>query len=703
MLKLNIEAIEDCLESTNQDISDLVRRSNTNTTKTYNKIVNTTKEMESVKKKITILGDMLTDLMVLNGSTKNQRILTELPVISSKGISILDGTLSLARNNETLIEFSNKDCVIISSKPIQIKDESLKNIEMESVFKYPQVKSISVSSVGYSYEFILKFPRLSKINNLSITLPGNARSYPLIESISYSAGTSLQAVRILNNNLYEYNLDDNRTIGNIYKVDIETVYTDELRFTLSSKTDSILDLVKIESYSHTYETEGEIVLGPLVTSDPILKIGISASDLSDNVTLAISTDNSQWIPLLDSTRIDTTSIDKIISFNTISEASFKTTEDIRRLYIKVILKSEEVPTEQEQAFYEGYREDGMLTDNVIPKVEPSKLTAYRMSRYNFELGKDNYFSFINLTNDLARKVEYFYEGGLPKVFGFNSTQYSVSDKDGGLHSSNLKLKPKRLEASSYIDAREFDPINAKIFDISLAPVKESINTLKSENLVLSLKGKEDTYRLQSQKAKQNISVDIDRAFVQSFTEHLYEVPYDDIDLIDSLGNIIHTFKKSDLTHINFTYFVNLCEILYNLPTVEGYDPNFLYPFITLKENEYALVDGKIHVGKGSLITFEGFKMIKTPVDFLPHLSYENGNTLERTTPLYTYHKVQVESQSLEVNTIKLANKSIEKGSVVIYDYKEIASLKEEPDTYIAVHHYVPSEYLSEDTTTLIKE
>ena len=134
MKQYEIDQLELSSSKLEGNINSVIDITNLSITESYNTIINSADKINNIKEKISVLGDMLTDLKVINGSTGNITNLIDLDVISSKGIEIDEDTITLARLKETLVEFDNKTSLISSAKPLMLlstdgKEKTTKEIE----------------------------------------------------------------------------------------------------------------------------------------------------------------------------------------------------------------------------------------------------------------------------------------------------------------------------------------------------------------------------------------------------------------------------------------------------------------------------------------------------------------------------------------------------------------------------------------------
>lgn len=228
---------------------------------------------------------------------------------------------------------------------------------------------------------------------------------------------------------------------------------------------------------------------------------------------------------------------------------------------------------------------------------------------------------------------------------------------------------------------------------------------------------EDIYTIVSKESKKAIQLDLTTPFILNSISAIINVPYEDIFIKNSLGDLIEEIKKEDLLIINefnsvgeevAYYFLNLVDILFDPIVVKGYVYSKLYPLKELEENEYGLQKGKIVTGKGVIVDILGIELIKKEVEVVKVVNYTNGNYIKRLDTDFTYYSEQYIGNKEELtNIIKLNNVSIEKGSIKIEEYYEdgenYTSTPSNTFKYINVNTKDDPAYLKTDTDTYLQE
>lgn len=684
------------------EVNTTIEVTNLAITESYNTIINSADKINKIKDKVAVLGDMLTDLKVINGTTGANTNFTDLDVYSTQGIVIDNDVITLAKTKETIVEFDNRSSLLFSTKPLSLLSNAGKEKTIEEVLKYRDITRLSVNSINISVTFTLKYSRISKVNQLVLHLPINTTVYPSISELKYLSSVSNNYVDINFQDTISniIDIDEERKIGNVYTFDIEPVDTKEITFTLNTKESSYIDILGLETKYIERALEGEIVLGPLVTDDPILKVGISSEYSTDNVKLEVSHNLLNWFPMVDTDRINLDNNRKILAYNTVNQSSFKTDSDVNTLYVKLKLTSEILDNDTISP-YEGYREDGSITIDV-KQLDKTRVSALRIERDDFYYGNTTYSNVADITLKMKRDLERLSVGGNLLVRGFDETPYSYGIKPVSISGVEVKLRHKRLQATVGIDASTFDSVGGLLLDVVIIPVKGDINVNSSADICFPLRLKEDTYRLVAQETKRYIEYDVSSSFLNTAQSTIIQVPYEDITLLDSLGNVIKVFEKKEMYSIvegELTYyFISLSSTLYQPTEVTGYTFNPMYPLVALESNEYSLEDNRLISGSNNIVTISGFKLNKISIEKKLVVSYQNGNIWERTVPLYTYHHTQLDRDNIEKTVIKLDHRSIEKGTLALYEYDSYSS-EDSKLTLLTVTNsgISPTEYLTEET------
>lgn len=725
MIKEQIGKVTVLQQSIQQLFDDSTKTVNSLATDMYNTLGSINTQLSEVKDKVSILGDMLTDLRVLNGSAKNIIYLNYLNIVENQGIKINNNSFELDLVNKDLREIDTNLTSISSMSNYVLTDLNGKQAYLDTSLKTGSDLVIEFPTTSYTFNLNLRYQNLEQINTIVLSLGLLTESYPDILSIKYLDKDSvLKDVIILNTNSKNYSLDENRVKNNDYVLNINPIVTNQIIIELSSRDYKSVILKKIETYYSTILDEGYILLGPIQTEDPILKLAIDSKTITKGITLEVSTDRDYWLNISNSSSISLTDANKVISINTINENSIKTDTDVYTLYFRIKIKSEILSNEDLNiSVYNTYREDLVIGNDTLGLIETNKISAYRVRDSDFIYGKYIYSNTSNLSTFPLDRVEYIENNGVLKVLGLIDTKYSITNSN---NSSNMigsigsELKLKRLPALATTDAREFDVANCKLYDIYPRYIEETINIKQKDNLCLMLKTSqvaEDMYTIIGKQSKKSIKLDLTTPFTFNSISTIVNVFYEDIIIKNSIGEILAEVKKEDLLTIIEEekgivepvtyYFLNLVDILFNPIQIEGYTYSKLYPLKELEETEYALLNGKIVTGKDVIIRIKGYELLKDNVEINRIVNYYNGNYIKRFDENFTYHHQQIESNSFLKSIIKLDNVSIERGSLYLEEYisgsEQYESVESTNLKYLNVNTESDPKYLETETDQYLQE
>ena len=685
----NRKYIEQLKEKVSTHYDTLTQKVNSQATNTYNTLFKVTEDFKPIIDKISVIGDMFTDLRVLNGTAKNIQYLSDLDVVSVVGLSVNDQSFKLSTTQKILKEISVKDSSISSIESYKLFDINSKSTTLDNFLKASDDLRIQFLNDKFTFTLNLTYPKAEQINNIELQLGLLTEAYPVISSIKYVDNyNNIQDAIILNNSSRNFDLDENRVLDNIYSLDIQPIVTKQLMVEFTSRTSSNMSFKSIKTYFTKMGTSGYIIVGPIHTETPILKLAIDATESTPGVSYAVSTDKEYWLPLTLSSQM---SVDgnKILAFNTINANSLKTNTDVYSLYVKIEITSEaleDLVNNNESI----YREDGVVSDTKMSQVEDNKFSAYRLKNSDFIYGKYSYVDNLNASGISLENVETIESNGTFKILGLEDTKYSITQNNNPnsiTGSFGVELKLKRQPTVNVLDASTYDISNAVLYDVYPKYFEETINTKHKKGIVFTLKEKEDIYKIVSKETKKSLNIDLTTPFTSNSINTIIQVPKEDIYIYDSLNNIVATVDKKSLLVIKETsngveeeyYFLNLVDILFLEPIVGDLKLNKLYPLIALSEGEYGLQDGQLDVNSSTIVKFKGCEILKTSVDIVKVINYTNNNYIKRVEEGFTYYEEQYEDHYDLQTTIKLKSASIEKGSVVIEEfYGDIKDYISEP-------------------------
>lgn len=679
MNKINLDKVFELKKEISDFYQTVTTESNTVTTDTYNILNNVSNRVSTITNKVSVLGDMITDLRVLNGTAKTVQYLSELDIVENNGLRINNDKFELDNLNIVNKEINSKLSSISSLENYKLKDVNGKVAYLEDFIKTSSEVIVEFPNMNYNFTLNLQYNNVEQINTIELQLGLTTESYPLINSIKYiDSNNNLKDVVILNTNSKNMDLDEDRVLNNLYTLTITPIVTNQILIEFSSRDQSSISFKHIKTSYRTSIDEGYVILGPIYSEDPILKTAINSEEITEGVTFEISTDKEYWIPISNTSSIIKNGDKKILSFNTINTDSFKTDEDIYSFYVKISIVSKEITNNDVSiSIYNTLREDNTLSNDTLSLIENNLFSAYRVKNSDFIYGRYLYTNSLNTAKLNLDKIEYLESDGVLKVLGLVSSKYSITNSNTEgipLGSIGAELKLKRLDADKIIDASKFDVANSVIYDIYPRYIESTINTKQKDNLCFLLKKNiaEDVYTITGKISKKSLQLDLTTPFIFNSAATLINVANEDIIIKNSIGELISVILKEDLLTITENevkyYFLNLTNILFDSIEVEGYTYSKLYPLKELDNNEYGLLNGKIITGKDVIVAIKGFELLKSVVNINKIVNYTNGNYIKRLDDDFTYHHEQIEDNSTTKTIIKLESVSIEKGSLVLEEY-----------------------------------
>lgn len=494
MYNNNLTKVSNLFSDISSEYDSVTETSNSLTTRVYNSLTKITENVTAVRNKVAVLGDMLTDLRVLNGSAKNVINLTTLDVVETQGLQIKDNKFELSYLTNELKEIDSSLSSISSTVPYRLFNKENKEAFLKDLLKTKSEVLLKFPNDNYTFDLNLRYRSHEQINTIVLQLDLLTESYPDILSIKYvSVDNSIKDIILLDTNSRNFSLNENRVKDNRYVFNITPVVTDQIIIQFSSRESSSLSLKSIETYYSNVIESGYIVLGPVSTEQPILKLAFDSSKITEGVSVEVSTDKEFWIPLSNSSSMDLSNTRKILSINTINSNSIKNDVDIYSVYIKIIIESSILSNEDlDVSIYNTLREDNVIGNDLLNSIEDIRLSAYRVSSSDLVHGKYMYNSSVNLATLPLDKIEYIENNGVFKVLGLTDTKYSITTTNNQVNvlgSIGAELKLKRMIANGTLDADTYDVANCKLYDIYPRLINETINTKQKDNLAILLKKK----------------------------------------------------------------------------------------------------------------------------------------------------------------------------------------------------------------------
>lgn len=656
---------------TSKDAHDVFTRFNDSMYRLFYDLSFFTEKLPTHLNTMSGLSDMITDALVITGRSSLSRNGVEMNIISSSNI-VFDRNLSTLR----LADRAVYDIPLLNNKSyIQTENSyNIHSIDNSSLLSFKDLLNgtpinIISANKNYRYTFCVEFPMRVDVNSLIIALNLNTKSYPLLSEIYYVDNENKRRyITILNNLDTSFDMDEKRVPQNEYELLFSTINTNRLYFTFEDRNNQELMIDSINVKKVDYHNSGEIILGPITSTYPILKAAVEAEGDLEGAEFFISHDNSSWVQMILPTEVSkSNTATKIISYNTVSRGSLKVIGDVKELYLKVVLsrqllaEAKEGLTYQGNTFYTSFLAHPMNEDPISTSVYQRFTTTY--------YGDKTFAASVGTSSLVEPEHNYIKTGGSYKVKSFINTDYGY---DSDRTESNVTIMSgfKKVNGDR-IDASEFNPMTSVVYGYVINHVKRTYNTLTDKNIVLSLKSDyaKDIYTVRQN--NKEVKIDLGVGFVSSAIATVVGVmEKGTVSLYDSTGRYVKELTKREF---NGFYYISLVEDgLFESPVLtknESLKFNPLYPIRLNEEDEFGILDNNVHCVQ-SLVDFEKYsKLTMETLETKIELSKENKNTLIVTDDLVKDKYTESTSESIEAFTksraIKLKNKHIKKGSLRI--------------------------------------
>ena len=325
---------------TGQDFHDVVTNFNDSMYRLFYDLSFFTEKLPMHLNVMSGLSDMITDALVVTGRSSLSKNGVEMNIISSSNI-IFDknmSTLRLADRAAYAIPLQNNKSFIQTENSYNI--HSIDNSTLLSFNDLLNGTPINIVSANknYRYTFCVEFPMRVDVNSLTIALNMNTKSYPLLSEVYHIDNENRRRyITILNNLDTSYDMDEKRVPNNEYEFLFSTINTNRLYFTFEDRNNQELMLDHINVKKVEYHDTGEIILGPITSTYPILKAAIEAKGDLEGAEFYISHDNNSWVRMILPTEVNkSNTATKIISYNTVSRGSLKVQGDVKELWFQNI-------------------------------------------------------------------------------------------------------------------------------------------------------------------------------------------------------------------------------------------------------------------------------------------------------------------------------------------------------------------------------
>ena len=656
---------------TGQDFHDVVTNFNDSMYRLFYDLSFFTEKLPMHLNVMSGLSDMITDALVVTGRSSLSKNGVEMNIISSSNI-IFDknmSTLRLADRAVYDIPLQNNKSFIQTENSYNI--HSIDNSTLLSFNDLLNGTPINIVSANknYRYTFCVEFPMRVDVNSLTIALNMNTKSYPLLSEVYHIDNENRRRyITILNNLDTSYDMDEKRVPNNEYEFLFSTINTNRLYFTFEDRNNQELMLDHINVKKVEYHDAGEIILGPITSTYPILKAAIEAQGDLEGAEFYISHDNNSWVRMILPTEVNkSNTATKIISYNTVSRGSLKVQGDVKELYLKVILSRKLLSEAKEGITYKGSTFYSSFLAHPLNE-EPIAVSVYQRVPSTF-FGDKTFSPSIDTSTLREPEHNYIQLSGSYKVKSFVNSDYGY-DSDKTERNVSITSSYKKVNGDR-IDASEFNPLTSVVYGYVINHVKRTYNTLTDKNIVLSLKENyaKDIYTIRQN--NKEVKVDLGLGFISSsIAAVIGTTEKGTVSLYDSTGRYVKELTKRQFDDFHYVSLVE--DGLFEVPQLTSKETlkfNSLYPIRLNEEDEFGILDNNIFCVQ-SLVDFEKYsKLTMEALETKLEISKENKNTLTVVDDLVKDKYTESTKESIEAFTksraIKLKNKHIKKGSLRI--------------------------------------
>lgn len=534
--------------------------------------------------RISKLTEELSNITIISGNCYFYKQGKDLKVVEQSNV-VFDSNLDVFKLKPTVsytLEPKQGKAKITTDQQIRLYDverKVLKSIDDLVIKKEPV--AITTKENRYKYTINLELQEIQLFNNLTLKLNEETLSYPEITEVYYvDTKRNKNSIKLFNNNSYTYNIDLNKNESNIYSLDFDLIESDNINIVLE---DVGLDLVidSIELSLTEYSNEGYITLEALEEQFPILKVGIEGKASDNTVAFQVSHDLTNWYNIDLSNLYDIDKVSKVVSWNTISDKSIKTTEDVRKVYLRIILKAVE------------------KTLSHVPKVGREIHSTASFSTVSQDIsgygvyevtspvhyGEKSVSSLFDF-KELYDRGEYCVINNQYFAKGFEETIYSKTPSSPYVYAP-VMLKSKEVRLSNTKPSFDGIDISSKnLYTYEIQGITKNLSDLSSLKCVIPLANTAIQSVYYVKQGNKEISIDLSLGYINSALEVLFITKSQDtMYLLDMFKNVIgevplklmyknkeekdFVFGASLLDTPLFDYQVNISKHYPVLPLNEG--------------------------------------------------------------------------------------------------------------------------------------
>lgn len=590
--------------------------------------------IRSTNKGLRPITSLLSDVFVTGGGSKDSvDIFSEDIISSSTGVVIDRDTFQIRLDRNPIVVHSPADIIIntANGRLGNTIEDKKRFFDINNIISVSSQLEIESFDSELEVSILIDLGSEKAVNNVSFHLVNFGVRSPTVDSVSTSHnGYTYLPSLISTSNSTSLEIEDFNFVDGNISMHIAEVYTRFIRVNLIQKfpysTGSDLEkryAIGINNLAVSFNSatdSGSIVIGPIKNQDEILKLAINSAMSrftidNPNIRMSISVDESTWIPIQNSAVFDPdSSLSKIINFNTIDNNSHNTDEIVVEFFMKIDMESIDV-----SYIYPGSR----YINRDIVMVSRSANSALLSESNNEDYF--NLFSESGIRFGSRATLNTLSDPGLLKSNTISSMRIDGVNIINGLGVSNDrvvditknipisidplviifkydKIHVTRNDLINNQPTMAFDPFGISLFGLSLATSSEvHIDTTEMsfsnrEYLpVIPMSIAAGRYTLRY--GTSTHTIDLSAGMFLSNSETIYAVP-DDVDIVsveNELGEHVGNIVPMDMSNGKFISLLDL--FTDGMPEANGVSHAKMYPLVNIKEDEYAVEEGKIVFGK----------------------------------------------------------------------------------------------------------
>lgn len=658
------------------NISDLLTDSvidiNNLTSQTYDLILKSQGELEPLKNKLGVVSDMILDLNLLKGLSKNKISLVNENVYENNGIEIKDNEITLKTESKNNVVIVSDKSNIISLQNYSVFDTQNKQTNINNFLTYKQETNILFTNVGFTCELHLSLSNYELVNNLFLDLGKTAKVFPTIVGISY-VNSELKTVEVP---FEEKDLNEELTANNQYNIDFNSIFTKHIIIKFSNALSNTLTIANIEAFNKNYVEEGYVIFGPIITTSAVVKSNISMLNNSKNYKLELSNDLVTWHDMEVSNSLNLNNSNKIMSFNTINSKSFKTEEDVKTIYVKLTLTSELL-----DANIDSLKTLKTKTLRLNENLIPDKYSAYGQKFNDEYYGKSTIKKSLKSTDiNLKNLSSLSLENNFVHM-GLIDTEFTINPYTAKATNSIISQHKLIKKGDALFFCKDIDISTLKTYAQQCVLINQFTSSFNLEGIVLKLNIPEDIYTLTCE--NKILTLDFRSGYVENTYFLSIFVPDSKVVIRNSLNDVIKVIEKEQLSSYSLNNkeykFIDLASLFYSLPVIPNYSYNPI-PYLNVNaENSYYIENKVLKVDKEFEELIQYYSLVQDELTHKKMLSYVNGNYVKLDEKLdYLSYNETILNTSLK-NSLKLNKTFIEKNSIRI-----------ETDSEITLTSYMPN-------------